>query len=170
MATKESTRKPLHHLHVDLEKHYAKEEVNTKILRVLPKKDWESKVTSIEEAHNLFKLSTNILFGKLLIYELTLRQIEEENKEKEEKKKGLSLKTSQELTDEKSFDDLSEENEELATLTRGFKKFLKRNNLAKKGSLLKVTTKRARRWHAMNVRSLVILEVSVLSLSKRIKE
>ena len=102
-------------------------------------------MTSIEEAHNLFKLSTNILFGKLLIYELTLRQIEEENKEKEEKKKGLSLKTSQELTDEKSFDDLSEENEELATLTRGFKKFLKRNNLAKKGSLLKVTTKRARR-------------------------
>ena len=33
-----------------LEKHFSKEEVNNKILRILPKKDWESRVTSIEEA------------------------------------------------------------------------------------------------------------------------
>ena len=33
-----------------LGKPFTKEEVNNKILRILPKKDWESRVTSIEEA------------------------------------------------------------------------------------------------------------------------
>ena len=33
-----------------LEKPFTKEEVHNKILRILPKKDWESRVTLIEEA------------------------------------------------------------------------------------------------------------------------
>ena len=33
-----------------LSKTFTKEEVNNKILRILPKKDWKSRVTSIEEA------------------------------------------------------------------------------------------------------------------------
>ena len=33
-----------------LGKYFTKEEVNNKILRILPKKDWEYQVTSIEEA------------------------------------------------------------------------------------------------------------------------
>ena len=33
-----------------LDKYFTKEEVNNKILRILPKQDWESRVTSIEEA------------------------------------------------------------------------------------------------------------------------
>ena len=33
-----------------LGKPFTKKEVNNKILRILPKKDWESRVTSIEEA------------------------------------------------------------------------------------------------------------------------
>ena len=33
-----------------LEKYFSKEKINNKILRILPKKDWESWVTSIEEA------------------------------------------------------------------------------------------------------------------------
>ena len=33
-----------------LRKHFSKEEVNNKILRILPKKDWESRITSIEES------------------------------------------------------------------------------------------------------------------------
>ena len=56
-----------------LSKHYSKEDVNTKILRVLPKNDWELRVTSIEESHDLSKLSTDILIGKLLTHELILR-------------------------------------------------------------------------------------------------
>ena len=57
-----------------LEKHFSKEEVNNKILRILPKKDWESRVTSIKEAQDLLTLSTDILIGKLLTHELTLKQ------------------------------------------------------------------------------------------------
>ena len=34
-------------------KYFSKEEVNNKILRILPKKDWESRVNSIEEAQDL---------------------------------------------------------------------------------------------------------------------
>ena len=75
-----------------LGKHYSKEDVNTKILRVLPKNDWESRVTSIEESHDLSKLSTDILIGKFLTHELILRQREEEQQSKN--KKSLALKAS----------------------------------------------------------------------------
>ena len=33
-----------------LGKYFTKEKINNKILRILPKKDWESRITSIEEA------------------------------------------------------------------------------------------------------------------------
>ena len=64
-----------------LGKYYSKEDVNTKILRALPNKDWESRVTLIEESNDLYKLSTDILIGKLLAYKLTLKQREEEKEE-----------------------------------------------------------------------------------------
>ena len=75
-----------------LEKYFSKEEVNNKILRILPKKDWESRVTSIEEAQDLTTLSTDILIGKFLTHELTIKQRGEEQEEKEEKKKSIALK------------------------------------------------------------------------------
>ena len=53
---------------------FSKEEANNKILRILPKKDWESKVTSIEEAQDLANLQTDVLIGKLLTHELTIKQ------------------------------------------------------------------------------------------------
>ena len=56
-----------------LGKPFIKEEVNNKILRILPKKDWESRVTSIEEAQDLSKLQTDMLIGKLLIHELSIK-------------------------------------------------------------------------------------------------
>ena len=56
-----------------LGKHFTKEEVNNKILRILPKKDWESRVTSIEEAQDLATFSTDMLIGKLLTYELRIK-------------------------------------------------------------------------------------------------
>ena len=68
-----------------LGKHYSKEEINIKILRVLPKKDWESRVISIEKAHDLSMFSIDILIGKLLNHEITLRQREEEQQGKEKK-------------------------------------------------------------------------------------
>ena len=45
-------------------------------------------MTSIEESHDLSKLSTDILIGKLLTHELTIKQREEEKEEKEENRRG----------------------------------------------------------------------------------
>ena len=56
-----------------LDKHFTKEEVNNKILRILPKKDWDSRITSIEEAQDLATLSTDVLIGKLLTHEPTIK-------------------------------------------------------------------------------------------------
>ena len=77
-----------------LSKPFTKEEVNNKILRILPKKDWESRVTSIEEAQDLATLSADVLIGKLLTHELTIKQRGKEQVEKEEKRKGIALKAS----------------------------------------------------------------------------
>ena len=56
-----------------LGKPFTKEEVNNKILRILPKKDQESRVTSIEEAQDLANLPTDVLIGKLLTHELSIK-------------------------------------------------------------------------------------------------
>ena len=52
------------------------------LLGKFSKKDWESEVISIEEAHDLSKLSTDILIGKFLTYELTLKKREDKMEEK----------------------------------------------------------------------------------------
>ena len=75
-----------------LSKPFTKEEVNNKILRILPKKDWESRVTLIKEAQDLATLPTGVLIGKPLTHELSIKQRGEEQVEKEEKKKTIALK------------------------------------------------------------------------------
>ena len=77
-----------------LGKPFTKEEVNNKILRILSKKDWESRVTSIEEVQDLANLPTDVLIGKLLTHELSIKQRGEEKIEKEDKKKAIALKVS----------------------------------------------------------------------------
>ena len=61
-----------------LGKYFSKKEVNNKILRILPKKNWESQVTLIKEAQDLATLSTDELIGKILTHELTIKQRGEE--------------------------------------------------------------------------------------------
>ena len=97
--------------------------MNNKILRILPKKDWESRVTSIEEAQDLANLSTDVLIGKLLTHELSIKQRDEEHIEKEDKRKEIALKASQEDSDE----ELNEESydDEIAMFTKNFSRFLK---------------------------------------------
>lgn len=106
---------------------------------MLPKKNWESRVTSIEESHDLSKLSTDILIGKLLTYELTLRWREEEQEDKE-KKKSLAFKASQDSSDESELEDpsdeseledSSEDDEEIVSFTKYFMEYLKKKNLSK---------------------------------------
>ena len=82
-----------------LGKPFTKEEVNNKILRILPKKDWKSRVISIEEAQELANLPIDVLIGKLLTHELSIKQRGEEQVEKEEKKKTIALKASKEVNE-----------------------------------------------------------------------
>ena len=77
-----------------LGKDFTKKEVNTKILRILPKNNWESRVTSIEKAQDLATLSTDVLIAKLFIHDFTIKQRGEEQEEKEEKKNSIALKAS----------------------------------------------------------------------------
>ena len=87
----------------------------------------------------LFKLMNNSLtlsnIASLarvwLVYKRTKpKQREDKKEEKEEKKREITLKASQESSNDKSLIDLSEEDKEFAILIRGFKKFLRRKNLA----------------------------------------
>ena len=109
-----------------LGKHFSKEEVNNKILRILPKKDWESQVTSIKEAQDLATLLTDMLIEKFLTHELTIKQRGEEQEEKEENKKSIALKASQNDSEVENLEESSDEDGEIAMLTRNFKKFLKK--------------------------------------------
>ena len=87
---------------------------------MLPKKDWESRVTPIEEAHSLSKLSIDILIGKLLTHEFTMRQITEQQERKEVKKNSLAFKTLQDSSDEDVLEDSSENDNEIKSFIKSF--------------------------------------------------
>ena len=98
-----------------LGKTFTTEELVRKILRFLPR-SWEAKVTAIQEAKDLKTLSLDELIGNLQTYELRRNsQQQEENK----KDRGLALKIMEEDSSE-----LDEE--DMAMLTRKFKKFFKK--------------------------------------------
>ena len=109
-----------------LGKPFTKEEVNNKILRILPKKNWESRVTSIEEAQDLANLLTDVLIGKLLTHELSIKQRGEEQVKKEDKKKAIVLKASLKVNEEDPNEGSSDDDVEITMLTRNFNRFLKR--------------------------------------------
>ena len=66
-----------------------------------------------------------MLIGKLLTHELSIKQRGKEQVEKEEKKKAIALKASQEDSDEES-NEGSCDDDEIAILTKNFNRFLKR--------------------------------------------
>lgn len=85
-----------------------------KILRSLPR-EYNAKVSAIEEAKNLNKISLDELHGTLTAYEM--RMVETKHTEKEAAFKSMKkLKIKQESSDEDSDDEL------LAYLARKFKK------------------------------------------------
>ena len=53
-----------------LGKVYNPGEVNKKILRSLPRKKFEAKITSLEDSKDLSTMRTDELIGNLLIYEM----------------------------------------------------------------------------------------------------
>ncbi|KAL5540333.1 hypothetical protein UlMin_042895 [Ulmus minor] len=85
-----------------------------KILRSLPKQ-WEAKVTAIQEAKNLSILPLDELVGSLMTHEMTMKQNSDDSV-KTDKEKNLTFSSStSNSTDEK----------DVVLLARKFKKFLK---------------------------------------------
>ncbi|GAV84528.1 UBN2 domain-containing protein, partial [Cephalotus follicularis] len=100
-----------------VDKVYTNSEMVRKILRCLPRM-WMPKVTAIEEAKDLNTLPMEDLIGSLMTQELSILKRDDEEETERKKKKVIALKsTSNEETD-------NESDQELALITRKFKKFL----------------------------------------------
>ncbi|KAL5563974.1 hypothetical protein UlMin_033721 [Ulmus minor] len=97
-----------------LGKEYTTSEMVRKILRSLPKQ-WEAKVTAIQEAKDLSKLPLDELIGSLMTHEITMNQ-NLEDVVKIEKEKNLAFSSST------SYDDVEKD---IAFLAKKFKNYLK---------------------------------------------
>ena len=113
-----------------LGKKFSNEDVNNKILVILPQKLWEAKISSIEEAHDLSTLPTDELLGKLLTHEIKITQVVEEEKTKNDK--SIALKASRDTSDS----DSNEDNEEFAMISRRIRNLImkKRRGFKKQDS------------------------------------
>ena len=99
-----------------LGKSFTTEELVRKILRFLPQ-SWEAKVMAIQEAKDMESISLDELIGNLQTYELRKNS---QQKEEAKKDRGLVLKVMDE--DSSDLDD-----EEMAMITRKFKRFFKKS-------------------------------------------
>ena len=106
-----------------LGKNYSQSDLVRKILRSLTP-EWENKTTAIEEAKDLSTYSLENLIGNLTSYEV---QMQEKENDKQSNKKVIALKKT---TDSKSE---NENDEEIALLTRRFKRFIRNKKFPKKG-------------------------------------
>lgn len=104
-----------------------------KILNALSK-DWESKVTAIEETKDLNTLPIESLINSLTSYELKLKsKVQEEEDTKV--RKIIALKASQDEDDTASVseDDMEGDDSDIALITRGFKRILNKRRFRKGG-------------------------------------
>jgi len=107
---------------IALGKIYTQVEMVRKLLRALTP-EWEKKTTAIEEANDLSTLTVENLIGNLMAYEV---QLEDRKRDTEPKnKKILAFKASSYDTE-----DTDEDEEEMAMITRKFKKFLKQGKFS----------------------------------------
>ena len=116
-----------------LGKEYSMSEKVRKILRSLPKQ-WEAKVTAIQEAKNLSTLPLDELVGSLMTHEMTMKQNSDDSvKTDKEKNLAFSSSTSNSV-DEK----------DVVLLARKFKKFLKHDRKNRR-SLIKESDEKPKR-------------------------
>jgi len=108
-----------------LGKTFDKEELNIKVLKCLDR-SWQPKVIAISESHDLSKLSTAALFGKLVEHELELKRLKEQEIV-ERKPKGLALKASAQSDINEEKKDV-EHDETISPLTKRFSRFLKKKS------------------------------------------
>ncbi|GAV67620.1 UBN2 domain-containing protein [Cephalotus follicularis] len=100
-------------------KSYINNEIERNIIRSLHIA-WRTKVTTNEKAKDLSTLPMEELIGPLMTHKLNLRSQEVEKvKKKKEKRKTIALKARKESDDK--------DQDELAMITRKFKRFLSKN-------------------------------------------
>ncbi|MQL95273.1 hypothetical protein Taro_027935 [Colocasia esculenta] len=112
-----------------LKKEYSESDLVRKILRSLPS-SWHSKATVIEDSKDLSTMKLDELIGSLMTYEINLKRKETEVNPRKSialkasnKSSSSSKKEAQQESDEYESSSDSE-NDEMAMLTRQFKKFL----------------------------------------------
>ena len=105
-----------------LGKSYTNSELVRKILRSLPR-TWEAKVTAIQEAKDLNTLPLEELLGSLMTHELSMMQHQEDEIKK---KRTIALKSTASPDEEIDDTEDEEQDEEMALITRRFKKFLRK--------------------------------------------
>ncbi|KAL5544086.1 hypothetical protein UlMin_007870 [Ulmus minor] len=116
-----------------LGKEYSISEKVRKILRSLPKQ-WEAKVTAIQEAKNLSTLPLDELVGSLMTHEMTMKQNSDDSV-KTDKEKNLAFSSSTSN---------SVDENDVVLLARKFKKFLKHDRKNRR-SLIKDSDERPKR-------------------------
>ena len=116
----------------NLDRIYTNSDNVRKILRSLPR-TWEAKVTSIQEAKDLNTLPLEELLGSLMTHELMVQQ---KSEEESKRKKTIALKATFENEEDSGSEEGKSDNE-LALLTRKFKKFLKRRGPPKENSFFR---------------------------------
>ena len=104
-----------------LGKPYTELEVVRKILRILPR-NFEAKVTVIQESKDLKKIKVEELIGNLTTYEMEVK-FKEERESEIPKKKSIALKGT--IDSEEEGEDDGEE--ELALIIKRFKKWTKKH-------------------------------------------
>jgi len=100
-----------------LSKTYTNEEMVRKILECLPKNKWGPKITAIEEAQDLKKLELDNFLGRLLTYEIHLKEDEGESS-----KKGIALKAIQEDCTSEEEESNDKDDEAFLLIIRGLNK------------------------------------------------
>ena len=103
-----------------LGKTYKESKKVMKILRSLPSK-WHTKVTTIQEAKDLTKLPMEEFIGSLMTYEINLAKKLQEGEDK--KKKNIALKTTTKEEKDVEKEKPSDEDDDLALITRKFNKY-----------------------------------------------
>ncbi|RVW88437.1 hypothetical protein CK203_043855 [Vitis vinifera] len=103
-------------------KTYKESEKVMKILRSLLSK-WHTKVTAIQEAKDLTKLPMEELIGSLMTYEINLTKKLQEGEDK--KKKSIALKVTTKEEEDVEEEKPSDENDDLALITRKLNKYMR---------------------------------------------
>ena len=105
-----------------LGKTYENQELVRKLLRSLPK-SWEAKVTAIQEAKDLNVLPLEELLGSLMTYEMNAKRYEEEDPKG---KKSIAFQAEETSTASDTDESNGSEEDDVAMITRKFRKFLKK--------------------------------------------